>query len=96
LISFNATSGAMRYMVDSDHTLAADVGNPLGWVGWILADQALRAGTGNPPLASDKEPVPLRLFTPDNFNTNLLNGPADKWYGDTDYAAHYRQLWQLS
>jgi ribose transport system substrate-binding protein len=93
LISFNATPGVMSNMTQSDHVLAADVGNPLGWAGYILADQALRALTGKAPVPSADEQVPLRLFTPTNFSSSELNTNPDTWFGSTDYASEYQKLW---
>jgi ribose transport system substrate-binding protein len=95
LISFNATPGIMSDMTESDHVLAADVGNPLGWAGYILADQALRAVTRQAPIPSADEQVPLRLFTSTNFSAAELKTNPGTWFGPTDYASDYAKLWGL-
>jgi ribose transport system substrate-binding protein len=94
IASFNATPGVMKYMTQGD-ILAADVGNPFGWTGYQLVDQALRLMLGKKPASPLRETPPLRLFTQSNFTANLLNQPDTAWYGGVDYAAEYAKLWGL-
>lgn len=95
LASFNATPGVMSYMTDPDHILGADIGTPLDWTGFILADQTLRLLVGAKPLPPTKEPVPIRMFTPSNFTKAVQAAPSTTWYGKTNYRAHYFKLWGL-
>jgi len=95
LASFNATPGVMSYMTESDHILGADIGTPLDWTGFILADQTLRLLVGAKPLRPTAEPVPLRLFTPSNFTAKVQAEPQTAWYGKTNYRKLYFKLWGL-
>jgi ribose transport system substrate-binding protein len=92
VVSFNATSGVMKYLAQRD-VLVADVGDPLQWVGYQFADQALRLLLHVPTANPLKESAPIRLFTPANFSSATLSKPEWQWYGTTDFRAKFRQLW---
>lgn len=94
VISFNATSGVMKYLATKD-VMTADVGDPLEWVGYQFADQALRLINGLPPANPLKETAPIRLFDSSNFTSATLAEPEYKWYGPTDFEAKFLQLWQV-
>lgn len=94
VISFNATSGVMKYLANKD-VLAADVGDPLQWVGYQFADQAVRLLLGLPTANPKKETAPIRLFTTDNFSSSTIKQPEWKWYGPTDFRAEFRKLWNV-
>jgi ribose transport system substrate-binding protein len=89
IVSFNADKSAMNSMARHD-VIVADVGSPLKWFGYAVADETLRVMTGHAPVAD--EHVPLRLF--DNSNLPNLKKDESTWYG-TNFQARYRALWEL-
>jgi ABC-type sugar transport system substrate-binding protein len=94
VISFNATAGVMKYLANKD-VLVADVGDPLQWVGYQFADQAVRLLLKKPTASPLKETAPIRLFTRENFTSATLKKPEWQWYGKTDFRAKFRQLWHV-
>ena len=95
ILSFNATPGLMKYLVAND-VLLADVGSPLLWAGYEIADQTLRLLAGQAPLLTSAENVPLELFTSDNFSASQINDDEWTWYGTPTFIAGYKQLWGVS
>jgi ABC-type sugar transport system substrate-binding protein len=93
MASFNATPVVMQNELAKESPLAADVGGPNQWFGVAMADQALRAAAGDPPVADEK--VPLRLFTRDNINTIDVKKDEKTWYGTVDPICEYHKLWGL-
>jgi hypothetical protein len=83
----------MQNEIVKDTPMAADVGGPNQWFGVAMADQALRAAAGDPPVADEK--VPLRLFTRDNINTIDVKKDEKTWYGTVDPICEYHKLWGL-
>ena len=90
IATFNADKSAMHSMASGD-VIVADIGSPLKWFGYAVADQTLRVITGNPAVAD--EHVPLRLF--DRSNLPDLSADESTWYGP-NFQADYSKLWQLS
>ena len=91
--SFNATPVVMQNSLAKESPLTADVGGPNQWFGVAMADQALRAAAGDPPIADEK--VPLRLFTRDNVTTIDVGKDEKTWYGPVDPVCEYHKLWGL-
>ncbi|HXW81367.1 MAG TPA: substrate-binding domain-containing protein [Acidimicrobiales bacterium] len=91
IASFNANADILKDLVDHD-VVVADIGSPVGWMGWAVADQTLRALTGTAPVASEN--VPLRLFSAANIGSININKPESTWYG-VNYPAKFEQLWGL-
>lgn len=91
IATFNADLAQMQSMSQKD-VIAADLGGPLAWMGWAIADQALRVITGNKPVANEN--VPLRMFDRSNLNKINLKKPEATWYG-VNFAAAYKKLWGL-
>jgi len=89
IVTLNADSAQMSEMGRHD-VIVADVGTPIVYMGWALADQALRLVTGHAAVADER--IPLRLF--DNSNLPNLSKPEQDWYG-LNFAAAYEKLWQL-
>lgn len=90
--SLNATPAVMEFLTSDRIQMEIGESNP--WLAWAAVDQALRAITGNDPVADEN--VPLRVFTKENFPSDV--GSADDpatWYGDTDFKANYRELWGI-
>jgi ribose transport system substrate-binding protein len=94
IASFNATPVVMQNSLAKQSLLAADVGGPNQWFGVAMADQALRAAAGNPPVSDEK--VPLRLFTRDNIGTIDVSKDEKTWYGTVDPVCEYHKLWGLA
>src|SRR5205823_3699350 len=76
LVSFNADKSAMTSMSHHD-VIVADVGSPLKWFGYAVADETLRVITGHRAIANER--VPLRVF--DNSNLPNLKKDESTWYG---------------
>jgi hypothetical protein len=72
--------------------MIADGGSPLGWYGWAIMDQSVRAMLGLPPVADEN--IPVRLFTTQNVQgLTLTAGQNAAWYGTADYVGEYKKLW---
>src|SRR5262249_55617021 len=90
--SFNATKGIVDQLAKSGNPLSVDIGSPLGWSGWAIADQSFRLLAGQKPLLDEK--IPLRTFDRDNIGQIDLSQPESTWYGTkTNYEAEYSKLW---
>jgi ABC-type sugar transport system substrate-binding protein len=93
--SFNATKGIVDQLKSSSNPLAVDIGSPLEWSGYAIADQSFRVLAGVKPVVSEK--IPLRTFDKDNISSIDLSKPESTWYGDqTDFKAEYAKLWGIS
>jgi ribose transport system substrate-binding protein len=91
IVSFNADLPFLQDLKKHD-TIVADLGSPVRWMGWGIADQALRILTHHQPVADEK--VPLRMFDGTNINKLNLSGSEASWYG-ANYQADYAKLWQI-
>jgi ribose transport system substrate-binding protein len=100
--AYNATKGNVDRLKQSGDPLACDVGSPLGWSGYAIADDALRILSGvkpicqAPPPCGEGEQIPLRIFDRTNIQQYDLNASDATWYGPTDYKAEYKKLWGLA
>jgi ribose transport system substrate-binding protein len=92
--SYNATKGNVDRLKQPGDPLAADVGSPLGWSGYAIADNALRILAGVTPVKDEK--IPLRTFDRTNIGTVDLNASDATWYGPTDYKVEYKKLWGIT
>jgi ribose transport system substrate-binding protein len=93
--SFNATKGIVDQLKSKTNPLAVDIGSPLEWSGYAIADQCFRVLAGVKPLASEN--IPLRTFDKDNISSIDLSKPESTWYGNqTDFKAEYAKLWGIS
>ena len=90
IVTLNADIAQMQEMA-AHNVIVANVGTPIEYLGWGLADQSLRLLTGQPAVADER--VPLRLFTDSNLPN--LKEPERDWYG-IDFASAYRSLWQVN
>lgn len=68
------------------------VGNPEAWMGWAVVDEALRALSGQPPVADEK--IPNRTFTEENVQELNLKEPPISWYGEPEFRQGYEKLWE--
>ncbi|MFI7067653.1 sugar ABC transporter substrate-binding protein [Kribbella sp. NPDC050124] len=92
--SFNATQGIIDQLAQSGNPLAVDVGAPLAWSGWAIADQCFRLLAGEKPVVDEN--IPLRTFDRDNIDEIDLSKPDATWYGtNTDFQAEYLKLWKV-
>ena len=92
--AYNATKGNVDRLKQSGDPLTCDVGSPLGWSGYAIADGALRILAGEKPLKG--EGIPLRTFDRTNIQSVDLNASDATWYGTTDYKTQYKKLWSLA
>jgi ribose transport system substrate-binding protein len=90
--SFNATKGIVDQLAKSGNPLAVDIGSPLAWSGWAIADQSFRLLANQKPVVDEK--IPLRTFDRDNIGEIDLSKPESTWYGTkTNYETEYEKLW---
>ena len=80
----------MKMLQDND-LVSVDIAGSAVWAGWAAADLAFRALLGAPPVA-DVE-LGYRMLTQDNIDEVDLTQPEERWLGDVDFRAEYRQLW---
>jgi ribose transport system substrate-binding protein len=72
--------------------MIADGGSPLGWYGWAIIDQSVRALLHTAPVAD--EHIPIRLFTTKTAKKLKMTHSANaSWYGKANYVAGYKKLW---
>jgi ribose transport system substrate-binding protein len=88
LASFNSSLPQMKDLKNGDIQLL--VGSPTSWLGYGVADQALRILSGEDPVAD--EHVPLRVFDETNIDSVDLSKPEEAWYV-TDFKSEYQKLW---
>jgi ABC-type sugar transport system substrate-binding protein len=77
----------------ADGVVNSDAGYYAPWMGWAMADQALRVLTGMPTLTTEN--VPTALFDSSNIKQTLgSNGQVNlaQFWGDP-YVAGYEKLW---
>ncbi len=93
--SYNATKGIVNGLASKTDPLWVDVGSPLEWSGWAIADQSFRV-LAKAPLSAN-ENIPLRIFDKDNISSIDLTQAESSWYGTaTDFKSQYMQLWGVS
>jgi ribose transport system substrate-binding protein len=88
--AYNATLPAMQDL-KKGVLMAGLAGNPPEWIGWAAVDQALRALSGQKPIAD--ELVPNRMFTRANIGSVDLSKPTVDWFGVTHFREGYKKLW---
>jgi hypothetical protein len=88
--SFGATPSSLKRLAKGD-ALAAVVGVPDTWVGYIYADQILRTLAHGPVAAFELSPV--RVFDSTNIASIDPAKPEMTWYGSVDLDAEYRKIW---
>ncbi|MEZ5076081.1 MAG: substrate-binding domain-containing protein [Solirubrobacterales bacterium] len=89
IASFNANLPYMEELAKGG-VIKADIGSPVAWMGWAVADQGLRVMNGESPL--EDVDVPFRLFDESNIDEIDLKAPESSWYG-VDYEKEYEELW---
>lgn len=88
--AFNATPGIVEQLKDPSSGLKLDVGGQNEWWAYACADTIFRVLSGAEPV--ENYHVGLRIF--DVSNADLIQGDNEfAWYGDTDYAGEFTQLW---
>jgi ribose transport system substrate-binding protein len=91
IASFNANLPFMEEMQNGG-VIKSDVGSPVAWMGWAVADQTMRVMNGEEPL--EDVGIPLRMFDESNIGEIDLSEPESAWYG-VDFASEYEKLWGL-
>ena len=90
IVTINGDKAQMVEMKNHD-VVYANIGTPIEYAGWAMADQALRLMTGNRPVANAK--IAFRLF--DRTNIPNLDNPERTWY-HVNFKLAYKKLWGLS
>ncbi|WP_225824042.1 sugar ABC transporter substrate-binding protein [Streptomyces naphthomycinicus] len=91
IASFNASPGIVDDL-KSGGPFAVDIGAPLGWTGWAIADQSLRILAGAKPVSDER--IPLRILDQDNAEDIDFTGAESAMYGGS-YQDQYAKLWGL-
>lgn len=91
VVSSNSNLPAMELLAKNE-VLSALIGTPVGWMGWGIADQALRVLTGAEPVEDSR--VPVRIFDATNIADIDLSEDEGTWFG-ADYKNEYLSLWGL-
>lgn len=92
IASFNASPGIVDDLKTGGSPFAVDIGAPLGWTGWAIADQSLRILSGAKPV--DDEKIPLRVFNKANTKDIDFKGEESAVYGGSAQNG-YKRLWGL-
>lgn len=93
IVAYNGTASVLQMIQDGD-LVAAEIGEPIGWLGWSIVDQALRIMSGVQPV--ENENTPLRVFDDENVDETGKPATQTEGYGDPDvYKDAYRKLWGL-
>ena len=87
--SFNGTPAALQ-LIQQDDVLTADPGQPNGWLGWHVVDQALRGMLGEQP--SDPR-IPIRFLDDANLEGVDVNDIDAPYGDDLGYEEGFSQLW---
>ena len=90
--SFNASPGIVDELTNDGSPFVIDLGTPLDWTGWSIADQSLRILAGQDPVKDEQ--IPARVFDQDNAKDIDFKGPESEIYGG-DYENEYKKLWGL-
>lgn len=88
-------SPAVLKMMEQHDLVVTDVGVGYQWVGWMYADQLLRAMTGQPAAPQTSEIPPVRVFTSTNVASTGTPPTDTKGYGD-GYQTGFPALWKIS
>jgi ribose transport system substrate-binding protein len=92
IVTYNGSAPIMQ-MIEDKHSVIADVGEPLIWLGWHNIDQALRVLTGQTPTTAG---TPLRLF--DETNVADAGKPVDQVMGygpEEQFKDGFKKLWHV-
>ncbi|MEV8632293.1 sugar ABC transporter substrate-binding protein [Streptosporangium sp. NPDC051023] len=92
IASFNASPGIVDDLKTADSPFTVDIGAPLGWTGWAIADQSLRILARATPVGDEK--IPLRIFDQGNAKDIDFKGAESDMYGGS-YQNEYKKLWGL-
>lgn len=92
LTGFNGVAPLLQTLKAGGTSFQSDIGQPNQWLGWAIADNTLRALTGNQPVSDLK--IGNRLFTHESLQDIDVSTEDDlEWYG-LDLAAEYAKVWQ--
>jgi ribose transport system substrate-binding protein len=96
VVTVNGNLPFMQELADPDSLIHAMIGLDLNAQGWIEADLALRAMTGNPTVANAYPPA--RLFTKENVSELTLDAESSNnssWYsGAGTVDDFFQELWK--
>jgi ribose transport system substrate-binding protein len=87
-------SPAELKMLEQHDLVVTDVGVGYQWVGWMYADQILRALTGTAAAPTATEVAPVRVFTAANVASTGTPPTVSAGYGD-GYQSSFPSLWSL-
>lgn len=93
IVAYNGTASVLQMIQDGDLAVA-EIGEPTGWLGWSIIDQALRILSGEEPITNGN--TPLRIFDDENVNETGEPATQTEGYGDPEvFKEGYRELWGL-
>jgi ABC-type sugar transport system substrate-binding protein len=89
-VTSNGTPAIMEMLAKGD-IVAANVSDPMQWLGWAAFDQAMRVQDGGEPI---DHKITSRLFDEKNIGDIDLKAGTPGWY-DRVYEAGYKTLWGM-
>jgi ribose transport system substrate-binding protein len=92
--SFNGTPFALK-MIQDNTDFVMNVGESEDWLGFAGMDQVMRILTGNKPIDTGDEHIPLRVFDKTNVSEAGVPPAFGKGYGDGWLTGYYK-MWGLS
>jgi ribose transport system substrate-binding protein len=92
--SFNGTPFALK-MIQDNTDFVMNVGESEDWLGFAGMDQVMRILTGNKPIDTGDEHIPLRVFDKTNVNDAGVPPAFGLGYGDTWLTGYYK-MWGLA
>jgi ribose transport system substrate-binding protein len=90
VVTSNGTPEIME-MLANEEIVAADISDPMQWLGWAAFDQLARVSTGQKPI---DEKIPSRLFDAENIGEVDVGEGVPAWY-EHAYSEGYEHLWGL-
>jgi ribose transport system substrate-binding protein len=90
IVTSNGTPAIMEMLKQRD-IVAADISDPMQWLGWAAFDQAMRVLQGKSPI---DERIPSRLFDSTNIDQIDIAAGVPAWYRNV-YVHGFRRLWGL-
>jgi len=92
LLGFNGIAPLMSTLKKGGTSLQIDIGQPNEWLGYAIADNVLRALTGNPVITNLH--IGNRIFTHASVQSlNVTSENDQTWYG-LNLAQDYAKVWQ--
>jgi ribose transport system substrate-binding protein len=91
IVTSNGTPAIMEMLAKGD-MVAAEISDPMQWLGWAAFDQAMRVQDGGKPI---DHKITSRLFDEKNIGDIDVKAGVPEWYNHV-YETGYKALWGLS